>query len=76
MTNTQLLLSVGLPMLTILVGILLSQKGLADLNNRFDRVDGRIDRIETRLDRIDADLRQFFSITGRLEGRMDAIEKR
>ncbi len=73
MTNTQLILSIGLPMLTILIGIFLSQKGLADMNARMDRLETRI---ETRLDRINADLRQFFSITGRLEGRMDAIEKR
>ncbi len=76
MTNTQLMLSIGLPMLTILIGIFLSQKGIADLNGRLDRMDSRIDRIEGRLDRIDADLRQFFSITGRLEGRMDSLEKR
>jgi hypothetical protein len=76
MTNMQLMLSIGLPMLTILVGIFLGQKGLGEVNGRLDRVDGRIDRIETRLDRIDADLRQFFRITGRLEGRMDSLEKR
>jgi hypothetical protein len=76
MTNTQLMLSIGLPMLTILVGIFFSQKALSDVNSRLDRMDGRIDRIENHLDRIDADLRQFFSITGRLEGRMDAFEKR
>lgn len=29
-----------------------------------------------RLDRIDADLRTFYSITGRLEGRLDTLEKR
>jgi hypothetical protein len=80
MTNTQLMLSIGLPMLTILVGIFYSQKGISELNQRIDRMDdrieGRLTRIEGRLDRIDADLRQFFSITGRLEGRMDAFEKR
>jgi hypothetical protein len=69
MTNIQFILSIGLPMLTILLGILLAQKGLGDVNHRLDRMEGR-------LDRIDADLRQFFSITGRLDGRMDAFEKR
>jgi hypothetical protein len=69
MTNTQLMLSIGLPTLTILVGIFYSQKGIAVLSDRLDRIEGR-------LDRIDADLRQFFSITGRLEGRMDSFEKR
>ncbi len=73
MTTTQLMLSIGLPMLTILVGIFYSQKGIAELNSRIDRMESRI---EVRLDRIDADLRQFFSITGRLEGRVDSLEKR
>jgi hypothetical protein len=76
MTNMQLMLSIGLPMLTILVGIFLSQKGLADLSGRLDRMDDRFNRVEGRLDRIDADLRQFFSITGRFEGRLDSLEKR
>jgi hypothetical protein len=76
MTNTQLMLSIGLPMLTILLGILLAQKGIADMKGGLDRMDGRFDRIEGRLDRIDTDLRQFFSMTGRLEARMDSLEKR
>jgi len=29
-----------------------------------------------RLDRVDADLRTFYSITGKLEGRLDTLEKR
>jgi archaellum component FlaC len=76
MTNTQLLISVGLPMILVLVGILLGQKNVGEINGRLDRMDQRMDKIESRLDRIDADLRQFFSITGRLEGRMDSLEKR
>jgi hypothetical protein len=33
-------------------------------------------RIDDHLGRIDADLRQFYHLTGKLEARMDAIEKR
>ncbi len=41
------------------------------------RADVRIDinRIDTRLDGIQADLNQFYATMGRLEGRIEAIEK-
>ena len=48
----------------------------ADMLARFDRTDKRIDDINSRLLVIESDFRQFFSITGELRGRMDALEKR
>ena len=41
----------------------------SDMQSRFNKVDDH-------LGRIDADLRQFYHLTGKLEARMDAIEKR
>ena len=71
---------VGVPLIAIFAGILFNRNDVkelgADMLARFDRVDGRFDKVDDRLDRIDADLRQFYHLSGKLEGRMDAIEKR
>lgn len=71
---------VGIPLIAILAGILFSRTDVRDLRaemlSRFNKVDERFDKIEEHLGRIDADLRQFYHLTGKLEGRVDAIEKR
>jgi hypothetical protein len=48
----------------------------AEMNAGFDKVDVRFNKVEERLVGIDADLRQFYHLTGKLEGRVGAIEKR
>lgn len=71
---------VGLPLFAILAGILFSRSDVKDLrtemNTRFGEVNKRFDKVEDHLGRIDADLRQFYHLTGKLEARMDAVEKR
>ncbi|HEX4651353.1 MAG TPA: hypothetical protein VH250_07590 [Granulicella sp.] len=78
---------VGVPLLAILAGIFFNRNDIKDLrgemhglraemNAGFDKVDARFNKIEERLVGIDADLRQFYHLTGKLEGRVDAIEKR
>ena len=77
---------VGIPLLAILAGILFSRSDARDLRSelkdlrvemlsRFSRVDDHFNRIEDHLGRIDADLRQFYHLTGKLEARMDALDK-
>ena len=39
-------------------------------------MNARFNKIKDHLGRIDADLRQFYHLTGKLEARMDAIDKR
>ena len=50
------------------------------LDGRIDRLDGRIDhldsRIDARLNTIEHDLRQFYSVTGELKGRVDELARR
>ena len=50
-------ITIGVPVLAILLGILLNQRGL-------DKLEGRLDRMQTeltgRIDRIQADLAQFY----------------
>jgi hypothetical protein len=71
---------VGVPLVAIFAGILFNRNDVrelrADMVARFNKVDNRFDKVDDRLDRIDADLRQFYHLSGKLEGRMDAIEKR
>jgi hypothetical protein len=75
---------VGVPLIAILAGILFSRSDIKELrtemNARFNKIDGdvnsRFNKIEDHLGRIDADLRQFYHLTGKLEARMDSLEKR
>ena len=70
--------------LTILAGILLNNKGLSDLKAELkaDNADLKaelkadISRIDARLNSMQSDLNQFYVVMGKLEGRLDAIEKR
>ena len=78
---------VGIPLLAIMAGILFNRSDVKDLrgemkdfrsevNTRFNEVNNRFDKVEDHLGRIDADLRQFYHLTGKLEARMDGLEKR
>jgi chaperonin cofactor prefoldin len=80
-------LSISVPLIAILAGMFFNNRSFDKLettvDQRFDKVDERLDRmdkrfdkVDDRLDRIDADLRQFYHLSGKLEGRVDAIEKR
>ena len=63
--------------LTILAGILLNNKGLSDLKAEMKGdLRAEISRIDARLNGIQSDLNQFYASSGRLEGRIEAIEKR
>ncbi len=75
---------VGIPLIAILAGILFSRSDIKELRAemiaRFNKMDGdvnsRFNKVEEHLGRIDADLRQFYHLTGKLEARMDSLEKR
>jgi hypothetical protein len=43
---------------------------------RLDAIDRRIDKIETRLELIQKDMREFYGVTQKLEGRIDEISHR
>jgi len=74
--------------LTILAGILLNNKGLADLKAEMKSdivalrselkqdLRGEISLIDARLNGIQSDLNQFYVTMGRLEGRIESVEKR
>jgi hypothetical protein len=64
---------VGVPLVAIFAGILFNRNDARELRAEMS---ARFNKVDDRLDRIDADLRQFYHLSGKLEGRMDAIEKR
>lgn len=62
MTNLQLLVSIGIPSILILVGILFNHA-------RFNTIEGRLISIE-------GDLRQFYHELGRHEGEITMLKDR
>ncbi len=90
MTNTQLFIAVGVPVLVMIVGFVLQGRSIDNLRNEmlarfeaanqridsnFNALNTRIDGLERRIGVIESDLRQFYSITGNHEGRISAFEK-
>ena len=78
--------TVGVPLIAILAGILFARSDVKDLRKnmqrledkmdaRFAEVNARINRIEAELSKIDDHLIQFHAITGKLDGRLDALER-
>jgi hypothetical protein len=80
MTIQQLLLSIGLPMLLVLIGILLNERNISnlrsDMKDMRKELTGELKEVRSRIDRIDSDLAHFFKVTGILEGRLDELSKR
>lgn len=64
---------VDVPILVILAGIVFNRNDVKELRNE---AAARHTEVLSRLSNIDGDLRQFYQLTGKLEGRMDTIEKR
>jgi len=62
MSSLQLYLAIGLPTLLLLIGQLLNWSAVKD--------------VSSRLLTIESDLRQFYRAIGKVEGRLDVIEKR
>ncbi len=48
----------------------------AETNRRFDEVSRRFDEVNRRLGLIETDQKQFYAVTGKLDGRLDEIAKR
>ncbi len=46
------------------------------VDRRFEAVDRRFDAMDAHLSRIDADLRQFYHLTGVMEGKVGLLEKK
>jgi len=77
-------ITVGVPVLAILFGILFNQRGLdkleARLDNRVNGLEARMDRMQAdltgRIDRIQADLTRFYQILGEHGGKIELLSKK
>jgi hypothetical protein len=65
-------LTIGIPVLAILFGILLNQRGLDRLEARLDRVQSEL---SSRLDRMQADLSIFYRTLGEHSADIEHLKK-
>jgi hypothetical protein len=66
-------ITVGIPVLAILFGILFNQRGLDKLEGR---VDSRFDWLEKRMDTMQADLSRFYQVLGEHTGKLEMLQKK
>jgi hypothetical protein len=80
MTNLQLLLSIGIPCLVIALTFVSNNARFNSMDKRMDKMDSELRdfRAEHHRDLMSlyADLKQFYGMTTKLEGRVDEISKR
>jgi hypothetical protein len=87
MTDLQLLLSIGIPSLLIALSMLANNSRFNSMEKRMDGMDSRFNKLDADLRdfrgehrqdlvAIHADLKQFYGMTTKLEGRMDEIAKK
>ncbi len=58
---------------SVLVGILMNRAEVRSLREDMNR---RFDGVERRLELIEGDQKRFFSLTGRMDGRIDELSRR
>jgi hypothetical protein len=72
-------ITVGVPVLVILLGILLNQRGLERLDLRIDKLEGKMEsrfvHMEGRIDRVQADMAQFYRILGEHGAKIENMQK-
>jgi hypothetical protein len=66
-------ITVGVPVIVILFGILFNQRGLDKLEGR---VDSRFDWLEKRMDTMQADLSRFYQVLGEHDGKIELLLKK
>jgi len=84
LTNLQLALSIGIPTLAVLITFLFNNARFSSIEQRITvnqtsleaRIVGMQTSLEARLITLEADMRQFYHLTGKVEGRLDALEPR
>lgn len=79
-------ITIGVPVLAILFGILFNQRGLDRLETRIEnvraeikeaRAEAKADNLHliSRIDRMQADLSQFYQILGKHEGTIETMKR-
>jgi len=74
---TQTLLTIFIPTFTVLIGILINQRGLSQLENQLTKLDGRLSQVKNRLDsRISALEGRFHTDMMMVIGKLTELEVR
>lgn len=64
-------ITIGVPLIAILFGVLINQQGLRDLRasmeSRFNAIESRFNSVDARLDRMQADLSGFHRTLGTVD---------
>jgi len=80
MTNIQLLISVGLPMLVLAAGMWMNSSAVnhlrADMNTRFASIDNRFTLMENRFTALGESMDRLIGICNDLDKRLTVIEDR
>jgi len=80
MTNIQLLISVGLPMLVLAAGMWMNSNAVnhlrADMNTRFASIDNRFTLMENRFSALGESMDRLIGICNDLDKRLTVIEDR
>ena len=73
MANAQFYVGIAIPSILIILGWLHQNVRLSEFRGDVDR---QFDRVDHRLTVIEADQKQFFTLTGRLEGRIEELHRK
>jgi hypothetical protein len=84
-------ITIGIPVFAILLGILFNRNDVRRLEDKMDgkfekvhteirelrsEMNARFNAVDARFNTVDAELRYFHGVTGKLDGRIQAIEGR
>jgi hypothetical protein len=72
-TNLQLALSIGIPTLAVLITFVHNSARFNSIEQRLTTMQAGL---EARLATLEADMRQFYHLTGKMEGRIDSLENK
>ena len=73
------LFAIGIPTVTVLVGILLNNKRIdelrVDMTRQFDKQDEKIEKLDSQIREIHHEMREFYKVISEHDFRLQAVER-